>query len=233
MAENNILKISRTEQYKTVDELFKRSESSSVYYTLLVLSAFIVVCGLLLNNLAIVIGGMLVTPMLTPVLLIALGIATGEFLVVKNTAILVLKSIGIIAASALIAALIFGQSPEAQGFKLLDNTLRAGVLYFIVALASGIAATFAWVRKDVAEILPGVAIAISLVPPLSSAGIWLSVFNLELSRFYFLVFLFNLLGVILGSFIIFALLKFYKAEEKVAEKAKEVQEENDEKKSEN
>lgn len=224
MAENNILEITKSEQYRTIDELFKRSEPNPVYYTLLILSAFIIACGLLLGSTAIVIGGMLVTPMLTPILTVALGIAVGELPAIKNIAGLIGKSVVIIIVSALVSALIFGMPQNTQDFKLLENTLRAAVLYFIVAFVSGIAATFAWTRKDVAEVLPGVAITVSLVPPLSSAGIWLSVLNFDLSRFYFLISFFNFVGIILGSFIVFSLLKFYKAEEKVAEKGKEIKE---------
>jgi len=66
--EGDILKVTVFEQYRTVDELFKRSKANSVYYTLLVLSVLIITSGLLLNNGAIVIGGMLVTPMFTPIL---------------------------------------------------------------------------------------------------------------------------------------------------------------------
>ncbi|MDE2001269.1 MAG: DUF389 domain-containing protein [Patescibacteria group bacterium] len=215
----NVLSVTRTEQYKTVDELFKRSRSTTAYYLLLILSAVIIACGLLLDNAPIVIGGMLVTPVLTPMLMIALGLLVGELTVVKNVTWLMVKSFAIVVAISFVAAVIFGVSDT---LHIVQNTFGSAILYFLVAFASGVAATFAWVRKEIAEALPGIAIAVSLVPPLSLVGIQLSVLNIDLVRFYFLVFLFNVVGIILGSFVVFSLLKFSKAEKTVAAKGKEI-----------
>lgn len=205
--EEHILEVKASDKYKTADELFKRSQPNSVYYTLLILSAVIIAAGLLLNNNPIVIGGMLITPVLTPVLAISLGLIVNRFADVKNTSLLILKSFLLIILISLLLSLLLGFK---QDIKILENTVRAAILYFIVALGSGIAATFAWIRKEISDVLPGVSIAVSLVPPLSLAGIWLSVLNLDNARFYFLVFLFNLIGILVGSFAVFYLLKFYK-----------------------
>lgn len=222
----NILEVTRQDQYKTIDELFKRSESGPVYYTLLILSAVIIAAGLLLNNASIVIGGMLVTPVLTPMLLISLGLVVGDLEAIKNVGMLMGRSFALILLISFAAAVAFGLSPSAQ---IIENTFRAAVLYFLVAFAAGVAATFAMVRKEIAEVLPGIAIAVSLVPPLSLVGIWLSVLDLESARFYFSVFLFNLIGIILGSFVVFSILKFYKAGEKVTAESKKLEEQVKEK----
>jgi len=216
---SDLLKITQSDQYKTVDELIKESRQTPVYYALLVLSSLIVASGLLLNSAAIVIGGMLVTPILTPILLIALGVATGELGIIKNISRLLLRSFGIIVIGSFVLAILFGSSIDTIAFK---NTVSTAVLYFIVAVASGIAATFAWARKEIANILPGVAIAVSLVPPLSAFGIWIATLNFEAMRFYLLVFLFNLIGVVVGSLVVFSLLKFYKTNKKVRRESNEV-----------
>jgi len=211
--EREILKITRSDQYKTVTELLKKGESNSVYYTLLILSIIIVAVGLLLGNAPIVIGGMLVTPLLTPILVIALGIATGETSAIKYSGILVLKSVLVVVFISFLLAIFFGQ-PIAQAY-IFDDTMTTGVLYFIVAVVSGIAATFAWVRKEANDILPGVAVSVSLLPPLSLLGISLAVFDVAFMRFSFLVFLSNFIGIVLGSMVVFSLLKFYKTEKKI------------------
>jgi len=229
MADNNhntnILKVTTSEKYHTVEELFSRSEPGSFYYTLLVLSVFIISAGLLLENSAIVIGGMLVTPVLTPILLIALGINVGQPKVITGVLSLMLKSFLLIIAVSLAMAFIFGVHENSYIF---ENTMRTAVLYFIVAVSSGILATFAMARKEMSETLPGIAIAVSLVPPLALVGIRLAGLDGDAARFYFLVFLFNLFGIIMGSLVVFSLLKFYKIEEKV-KKEHEVSEENHEK----
>ncbi len=219
--QGNILKVTREEQYKTVSELFERAQPNSIYYSLLVLSVFIVVCGLLLNNSPIVIGGMLVTPVLTPILVIALGITVGELKSIKAPGILILKSI-------LITILVSGALTLAFGIQevpqILENSLRTALLYFIVASTSGMAATFAWVRKQVAEILPGISIAVSLVPPLSLIGIEMGALDFEAARFYLLIFVLNFVGILIGSIIVFSLLRFQRSGWEVKKKVKEGEE---------
>ena len=219
-SENDILAISSSDQYRTVDELIGKSKPNSIYYTLLFLSAFIITAGILINNAAIVIGGMLVTPVLTPVLLIALGLSIGELNPIRGALILVLKSSLIIIITGFVLAFIFGSSGAAFIF---ENTARTVALYFLVAVAAGVAGTFAWARKDVIDIMPGIAIAVSLVPPLSLMGVGISSANFEMTRFNFLIFFFNLLGVIVGSLVVFSLLQFYKTKRVVQQKTHEVE----------
>jgi uncharacterized hydrophobic protein (TIGR00271 family) len=208
-----ILKITRSDQYKTVDELLKKSGSNSVYYTLLILSVCIVAIGLLLGNAPVIIGGMLVTPLLTPILVIALGIATGQTKAIAYSGGLVLRSLLLVVGISFVLALFFGQ-PAASAYTIADS-MKAGVLYFIVAFVSGVAATFAWVHKEANDVLPGIAVAVSLVPPLSLLGISLGAFDVAQMRFSFLIFLANFIGIILGSMVVFSLLKFYKTEKKI------------------
>lgn len=222
-----ILDIKKADQYRTISELFERSQSDSIYYTLLILSAFIIACGILLNNAAIVIGGMLVTPVLTPLLIIGLALSVGNLEAMRSSVMLAIKSFLLIILVSFVLALIFGGGGTNSPF-IFDNTLKAGVLYFIVAIVSGVAATFAWVRKEAAVILPGIAVSVSLVPPLSLLGISLSALEFQLAQFSFLILLFNFAGVILGSMMVFSLLKFYK-NERTIEKEAHMQEEGQKK----
>ncbi len=215
-----LLTMARWEQYRTVDELIERSQANSLYYTLLVLSSFIVASGLLLSNSAIVIGGMLVTPLLTPILLVALGLAIGEVRPIKRAFYLIIKSAAIVVVGSAALAFIFG---TARGSFVFDDSAQTAVLYFIVAIASGVAATLAWARKEIAEVLPGVAIAVSLVPPLGIVGIALASWDIAVVRFHVLIFLFNLLGILVGSLVVFSLLKFYRSSDEMQKKAHEIE----------
>jgi uncharacterized hydrophobic protein (TIGR00271 family) len=219
---NQLLKLGRLEQYRTVDELIEKSRPSPIYYTLLILSTLIVSSGILIDNASVIIGGMLVTPVLTPLLVIGLGLAIGEIAPIKHSVILIFKSFVLVVGVSILLGFVFGQPEKILVF---ENTLRTAVLYFIISLTSGIAATFAWARKEMAVALPGVAIAVALVPPLSLVGIGFSLFNLALSRFYFFILVFNLVGIIIGSLIVFSLLKFHKAEREVKEKTQQVERE--------
>jgi uncharacterized membrane protein len=142
--------ITNKDRYRAVSELVREGRESANYYSLLVLSAVIIAAGLLLANSAILIGGMLVTPVLTPILLLTLGIVTSRPRVIKNTAKLIAKSVGLIFVVAFLASLLFGV-PEDQEFfsaALFNDSIKAAFLYFLVALASGVAATFAWISSS-------------------------------------------------------------------------------------
>jgi uncharacterized hydrophobic protein (TIGR00271 family) len=213
--QQNDLAVTSATQYRTAQELIERSGAGATYYLLLTISSVIVASGLLIGNATIVIGGMLVAPVLTPLLAISLGFSIGDMTLIKRTSILLLKSFAIVFIASLVMAVVLGADQTAFN---LENDVRSAILYFIVALAAGAAATVAWTRKEVSDILPGVAIAVALVPPVGLVGIWLSMLNFEAARFYFAVFLLNLFGIIIGSLVIFVMLKFYKAEEKIHKK---------------
>jgi uncharacterized hydrophobic protein (TIGR00271 family) len=209
--------ITKSDQYRAVNDLIIESNPGSNYYTLLILSSVIIASGLLLANSAILIGGMLVTPLLTPILLISLGITLGRPFLLKKTSMLILKSVGIILVVSFLFGLIFAVPEDKEFFSsvIFNNTISSAFLYFIVAFSSGIAATFAWVRKKVTNMLPGISIAVSLVPPIALVGIRLAQVEVNNARFFLMVFLFNLIGIIMGSMIVFSMLKFYKTDDEV------------------
>lgn len=215
--------ITARDKYRAVDELIEESRADADYYGLLILSSIIIAAGILLANSAVLIGGMLVTPLLNPILLVALGIAASKIEVLERSGILILKSALVIVVISFLAGLVFSTPDNEEFYRnaLFDNSLRSAFLYFLVALSAGIAATFSWVRKGITNILPGVSIAVALVPPLSMVGIWLATFNLDLMRYFLFVFLFNLIGIIVGAMIVFSMLGFYKTGFHIVKRIKE------------
>ncbi|PIR88345.1 MAG: hypothetical protein COU09_02830 [Candidatus Harrisonbacteria bacterium CG10_big_fil_rev_8_21_14_0_10_44_23] len=222
-------KITAQDRYRTVEELIARSQPSFNYYLLLVISSLIVASGLLLNNSAIVIGGMIVTPLLTPVLSIALGVIVGRGFLLKRQGFFLLKSFLIVVATGMLLTFLFSEPTDPFIF---ENTVRAAILYFIVAIASGAGATFAFINKDISDILPGIAVAVSVVPPLSLIGLGLASGSFELAQFYFVVFALNTIGIILGGMVVLSSQKFYRAEKKVDEQIKEIKKEDKKKEDE-
>ncbi len=174
---------------------------------LLILSAIIVACGILIDSIPIVIGGMLVTPLLVPILTLALGITLGDLKFLGRCLKVTLISITIIVISAAIFGFLFAGEVADNVFL---SSMKPYLLYFIVVLTMGVAATFAWSHPSIAEALPGVAVAVSVVPPLVALGIGLSILNVEIIRNAFLVFIFNVLGIIAGSQFVFSLTRAYR-----------------------
>lgn len=216
---DNGLNINKRDKYRTVNDLLERSVPNATYYVLLVLSSIIITAGLLLNNTAIVIGGMLVTPLLTPILVIALGMSVGEVPLITRTSKFVGYSCLYTVIGGLVLTLLF-QAPSE--FTVIENSVRTALLYFVVAIASGVAGTYAWIRREAAETLPGIAIAVSLVPPLSLIGIGIGKFDFDFALFYFVIFLLNLLGILMGSLVVFSLSKFHQMDHKIKQKNEEV-----------
>jgi uncharacterized hydrophobic protein (TIGR00271 family) len=216
--------ITKQDQYVAVNELMQEGGDKITYYILLILSSIIIASGVLLANSAILIGGMLITPLMTPVLLIGLGFTIGNAALLKRSVKKILQSVGLIFAISVLAALIFGVPDSKEFFSsaIFANSIKSGFLYFLVAFASGIAATYAWIRKKVDNMLPGISIAVSLVPPVAIVGIFLGR-DAELTRFFLSVFLFNLVGIIGGSMILFSMFRFYHSSKIVEKKLREAE----------
>jgi uncharacterized hydrophobic protein (TIGR00271 family) len=216
--------VTKEDQVRIVEELVQSSCLSNEFYLMLVLSAGVVTFGLILNNVPIIIGGMLITPLLTPVLTSALGIVIVDYNLIFRSLKTILRSIAIVLGISIIITFFF---PPDNFEPEITTRLISGFPHFLVAFMAGLAATFAWSKKRLSAMLPGVAIAVSLLPPLSVIGIALVSINVAMLRASILTFLFNLFGIILGSMIIFSLLNFYQARKEtikaVEEEVKEKQ----------
>jgi len=226
---DSLLDVSRSVKYRTASELIEKSRPSEVYYMLLVLSAIIIAGGILTNSFPIIIGGMLVTPLLSPILVISLALATGQIKLLQKKIMLLLKSIMAIVLGSLILGFLFGGDvifPEAI------DTMSATFLYFIVALASGVAVTYAWIRREASEILPGIAIVVSLVPPISYIGVALSQGEFIIARTFFIIFTLNLIGIILGSLGVFLISRFSQVEKAIERKQATIEKEEEKQKEE-
>jgi len=214
--------ISKREAYRAIDELVSDSQPNALYITLLVLSSSVIASGLLLNNVAILIGGMLITPILTPVLLFALALSTSKMYLLKKTTSTLFESFSFVLVTTFIISAILGLPDNAYQQPILESSTRTAILYFFVAGVSGIAATLAWARKEASSILPGISIAVALVPPLASVGMWMSDGSWDRAEFFLIVFILNVIGMVMGSAIVFTMLGFYKTENKLDAKEDEL-----------
>ncbi len=179
-------------EYITIDELstkiYEKSHFSILYFVLL--SASVVVCtlGLLTNNTAVVIGGMLIAPLTWPLSRVGLGVARSNPKHIYRGALLVAASILIGAISAYIITTI---SP----LKIINEEILARtsptLMDLFVALSAGLVAAISITQKKIADSLAGVAIAASLMPPLCAVGITLSLNQLSFSFGALLLFLVN------------------------------------------
>lgn len=226
---NKFWDVTSRDQFRAVDELVKGAQPSATYQTLLVLSSLVITAGVILGSVAILIGGMLITPLLSPILVIALGLVVGKSDVTFDAIRLVVKSFVFILVSAIVLGILFGTPKE---YLLSGTDMSHTLLYLIIAISSGIAATYAWVKKEASVALPGVAIAVSLVPPIAFIGVALAGFDFAIARDYFVIVLVNVIGVIGGSMLVFSQFGFYRTRHVVEKKNNELEQERKEKKEE-
>ncbi len=194
------LKVSRERAAVVVEEITLGSEPGSSFYALLIASSLIASFGLIANSTAVVIGAMLVSPLMTPILGIALALVRGDARLSRRA--LLTEVVGV--ALAVGMATLFGLLPvniEATP-EMLART-EPNLLDLLVAVFAGFAGAYAMVDERISPALPGVAIATAIVPPLSNTGLCLALGAYEGASGSFLLFLANFLSILLVASIIF------------------------------
>ncbi|MGW7279164.1 TIGR00341 family protein [Streptomyces sp. NPDC054844] len=200
-------------QRRSLDELSQDLDLStgdttskrSAFWTMLTLSSVIAAGGVLTDSTATVIGAMIIAPLSTPIMGIALGSVqrrrTGSARTVLLACLLVI-AVGMVMSVAL-----------PSDYDLLSNSqissrTSPGLMALIAALATGFAGAVALARRDVAAVLPGVAIAISLVPPLVVVGVCLGQLSGWLALGALVLFVSNLFALVFGGMVVFASLGY-------------------------
>ena len=134
---------------------------------ILILSIFIASIGLNMNSTAVVIGAMLISPLMGPILAIGFGFATLNFTVAKSG---ILRLSVQITIAVLASALYFYISPvQTVTSELLART-EPNIFDVFIAIFGGLAGIIGQTRKTLDNVIPGVAIATALMPPLCTAG---------------------------------------------------------------
>ena len=174
----------------------------SFSYVILLASATIVCSlGLLLNSPPVVIGGMLISPLMWPLMKISVGVSYERKSFILQAVYLLIFSILISLLSSIVITLL---SP----LKTVTNEILARttptLLDIFVAIAAGGIAAFSIVQKKISDSLAGVAIATSLMPPLCVSGIGLALGDITIASGGFLLFFTNIISILFVSVFIFA-----------------------------
>jgi uncharacterized hydrophobic protein (TIGR00271 family) len=175
----------------------------SRFWILLGLAAVIASAGVVTNATAAVIGAMIIAPLGTPILGTAAGIVAGSGRqAVRSLAVTVLGAAFVVALGALIAVILPMTIPLAGNPQVTGRT-SPGLVDLLIAVATGVAGALGTARKDVGDVLPGVAIAISLVPPLAVAGVAAQDGQGSLALGALLLFATNLVALVAAGTVVF------------------------------
>ena len=128
----NIFKVSQSDRHKFCSNIIDSSAPRADFYFLVILSTLIVALGLLADNVILVIGGMLVTPLLSPILAIALGIVISDYKVIRRSVRIFLVAFIL----AFLVAFILGlfSSPRVGEIGLI-RMMKPSLFTFFVAIA--------------------------------------------------------------------------------------------------
>lgn len=197
--------LSREDRIGAYRMIRRGGRPSRDFYTMTVLSASIASMGLILDSAAVIIGAMLVAPLMSAI--IGMGMATihGDlrFLLTTSRAAL----IG--AASAILTGFVFGLiNFHGETTNQILQRTNPSILDLAVAIISGVAAAYALCRNNVSNSLPGVAIAVALVPPLATVGVCLSIGYWGLAWGALKLYLSNMVGIVFASAMVFNLFGF-------------------------
>lgn len=181
--------------------LLERSGWKLNFGWMMTMAALVAIMGLAANSAAVVIGAMLIAPLMTPVLGIAASIAMVlRDALIRSIITVVLATSGVIGLGFIFGALLPGN--HMQSSEILART-APDIKDLGVAIAAGLAGSYATARPDMSSSLPGVAVAVALVPPLAVVG-----FTLEAAEYRFalgamLLYVTNLACIVTMSAIVF------------------------------
>ena len=185
----------------------KRNRQIMNFIVLLSLATVIATYGVVTDSTASVIGAMIIAPLMTPIMAVAAAVILGSTIRVRNALRLVISGIlGVIVLAMLLTFFIPDSVIAFTTNSQITSRVSPGLLDLMIALAAGAAGAYAIGRQEIADSLAGVAIAISLVPPLSVVGISLAKGQWVDSGGAFLLFLTNFFAILLAGAIVFRLM---------------------------
>lgn len=180
----------------------------TTFAILMGLSVVVATMGLSLNSAAVVIGAMLLAPLMTPVLGVAAALAMAlPRQLGRSLAVVAAASVGAVALSWVLS-IPLGNTPLPD--ELVART-SPDLRDLLVALAAGAAGAYATVRPNLSSALPGVAVAVALVPPLGAVGMTLELGRGDLAAGAALLYLANLAAIVLVGTVVFVATGFVPA----------------------
>lgn len=181
------------------------------YFTLLILATIIATAGILSDSTATVIGAMIVAPLMTPIMATAAAMIMGNMRRALDRLVLVAAGVATVIFLAWLWGVLYGGVINFSVNSQITARVAPRLIDLIAALASGAAGAFCMSREDIADSLPGVAIAISLVPPLCVAGLALSAGEWYAARGALLLFVTNFLSILLAGGVVLGILGLNRA----------------------
>ncbi len=185
------------------DEVSEGRQFDALYFSMLVFGCLIALLGLLLNSPAVIIGAMLISPLMGPILSCGLAVTLADGRLGKKAG----RNLGLsIGETIFIAALAAWLSPLKDLTPEILARTNPNLMDLLVAFFSGAAGTLALCsRRSGFTIVPGVAIATAVMPPLATVGYGISTRQWSVASGAFMLFVTNLASIVVSAGIVFLL----------------------------
>lgn len=203
------LRKDKDNELATVDSIRKGVEFKGANLWILIFAIFMASLGLNVNSTAVIIGAMLISPLMGPIMGVGLSVGLNDFELMKRS----LKSFLIATLFSVCTATIFFLiSPVAEGQSELLARTSPTIYDVFIALLGGLAGVTALSTKEKGNVIPGVAIATALMPPLCTAGYGLATGNLVYFLGAFYLYFINSVFISLATFLGVRVMRFKRKE---------------------
>lgn len=200
------LKTEMVNHQSIIREVTGTVERSWVYYLMLLMSSLIALLGLLTNSVAVVIGAMLISPLMGPIISSGLALTIGDLQLARRAFRTITVSVVL---TVLVTALVTLLSPLKEPTAEILARVRPNIYDLFVAVLSGIVGGVALcTKRNYLITATGVAVATAVIPPLSVAGYGLGTGQLMLGIGGFLLFFTNFVAIVLTSDLVFFIMGF-------------------------
>lgn len=213
------LETDKADEEETLEYIRKGVEFKGTNLWILVFAILIASIGLNVNSTAVIIGAMLISPLMGPILGIGTGVAINDLDLLKRA----FKNLMIATIfSVVTSTLYFFISPLSTAQSELLARTNPTIWDVMIAFFGGLAGIVAGSRKEKSTAIPGVAIATALMPPLCTAGFGLATGNMYYFMGAFYLYFINSVFISLATFLIVRFLKYPRKEFMDAGRARQV-----------
>ena len=195
-------------QDEVVDNICRGVDFRGTNLWVLIFATFVASLGLNVNSTAVIIGAMLISPLMGPIMGMGLSVGINDFDLLKRS----VRNFGfMVLVSILTSTLYFVVSPlSGAQSELLARTVPT-TYDVLIAFFGGLAGIVAQSRRDrTSTVIPGVAIATALMPPLCTAGYGLATLQLNYFLGAFYLFFINTVFIAIATFVVVRFLKYRK-----------------------
>ncbi len=189
------------DQKSVIKDIYSELELSPGYFTMLNLANLIALFGLLINSIAVIIGAMLISPLMGPMISFGFAFVTGDNAIWQKSLKKLVVSVTI---TILVAAAATYFSPLNDITDEILARTKPNLFDLLIAFLAGSAGAAAiCTKKNYLTVVPGVAIATAVIPPLSVAGFGLGIGNLYIASGGFFLFFTNFVAIVMTSCLVF------------------------------